>query len=286
MATAVSAMRVEKPHSLSYQLSTRRQPPSTTWVCGRATVEEAAMWLKSMETSGSLVHRQDALQRARSAAACMAALISSTVTVAAGTNVRSTTETLGVGTRIEEPSSLPFSSGQHQAQRLGRAGGGRDHRHGRGAGRGRGPCASCPASAGRRCRSGWWSCSRARCRTGRCSTLATGARQLVVQEPLETTRSSAVRRLVVDAVDDGLVGVRRRAPRSSTRLAPASRWAAALSRAVKRPVHSSAMSTPRSLCGSSAGSRIGGDLDLAQARRRSSRSPVVTVPGKRPCTLS
>ena len=48
-------MRVAKPHSLSYQLSTRASLPSTTWVWGRAAVDEAAMWFRSLETSGSVV---------------------------------------------------------------------------------------------------------------------------------------------------------------------------------------------------------------------------------------
>ena len=39
IARAVSLMRVEKPHSLSYQDSTRPSWPSITWVCGRAAVE-------------------------------------------------------------------------------------------------------------------------------------------------------------------------------------------------------------------------------------------------------
>ena len=41
----------------------------------------------------------------------MAALISSTLVGLLATNLRSTAETLGVGTRIAAPSSLPFSSG-------------------------------------------------------------------------------------------------------------------------------------------------------------------------------
>ena len=40
-----------------------------------------------------------------------------------------------------------------------------------------------------------------------CSTLATGARQLVVQEALEITREAALEHLVVDAVDDGGIDV-------------------------------------------------------------------------------
>jgi hypothetical protein len=38
------------------------------------------------------------------------------------------------------------------------------------------------------------------------STLASGARQLVVHDPFETTRCSGSRLPVVDAVDHGLVG--------------------------------------------------------------------------------
>src|SRR5947208_1144898 len=95
MATAVSLIRVEKPHSLSYQLSTRPSPPSIIWVCGRASVEDAGTWLKSTETSGSLVTANMPFSGPDSDAATMAALISSTVTLRPGTKVRSTTETLG-----------------------------------------------------------------------------------------------------------------------------------------------------------------------------------------------
>src|SRR5688572_18654606 len=110
MRTAVSLIRVEKPHSLSYQESTRPRPPSTIWVWGRATVEEAGLWLKSEETNGSLVTASTPFS-APLAAASIAALISSTETLRPGTKFRSTTETFGVGTRIEEPSSLPASAG-------------------------------------------------------------------------------------------------------------------------------------------------------------------------------
>ena len=46
-----------------------------------------------------------------SAAALMAALTSSTLVSRLAMNFRSTTETFGVGTRIANPSSLPFNSG-------------------------------------------------------------------------------------------------------------------------------------------------------------------------------
>ncbi|MNT12285.1 hypothetical protein D3C72_1472080 [compost metagenome] len=110
-------MRVAKPHSLSYQVRTRASLPSTTCVWGRAAVEEAAMWFRSMETSGSVVVARTPFM-APSAAACRAALISSTVTSRPATTFRSTTETFGVGTRIDEPSSLPFSSGRTRPRAL------------------------------------------------------------------------------------------------------------------------------------------------------------------------
>jgi hypothetical protein len=47
-----------------------------------------------------------------SAAALIAALISSFVVFFLATNLKSTTETFGVGTRIDEPSSLPLRSGR------------------------------------------------------------------------------------------------------------------------------------------------------------------------------
>src|SRR5690242_12051414 len=72
---------------------------------------------------------------------------------------------------------------------------------------------------------------------------------------------------------------------TSTRLAPAVRCAAAFSLAVKMPVHSSAMSTPRSFHGSLVGSRSADTLILPLPRLMESPS-TVTVPGKRPCTES
>src|SRR3954465_13354620 len=72
---------------------------------------------------------------------------------------------------------------------------------------------------------------------------------------------------------------------TSTRLAPAVRCAAALSRAVKMPVHSSAISTPRSFHGSFVGSRSAETFILPLPRLIESPS-TVTVPGKRPCTES
>ena len=55
IATAVSAMRLEKPHSLSYQPITRTISPSTTAVCVASKVQDAGAWLKSALTRGSVL---------------------------------------------------------------------------------------------------------------------------------------------------------------------------------------------------------------------------------------
>ena len=54
-ANAVSAMRFEKPHSLSYQDRMRQKLPSITLVSGIAKIDECGSWLKSIETSLSSV---------------------------------------------------------------------------------------------------------------------------------------------------------------------------------------------------------------------------------------
>src|SRR6185295_9145328 len=115
-------------------------------------------------------------------------------------------------------------------------------------------------------------------------TLATGARQLVVHEPLETTRWSLVslswltpNTMVASAPSEGA--------ETSTRLAPAVRCATALALALKMPAHSSAMSTPSSFHGSLEGSRSAETLILPLPRLSESPS-TVTMPGNRPCTES
>ena len=55
IALAVSTMRLEKPHSLSYQLTTRTSLPSSTAVSRLSTVELAGLPFRSIETSGSSV---------------------------------------------------------------------------------------------------------------------------------------------------------------------------------------------------------------------------------------
>ena len=55
IATAVSAMRLEKPHSLSYQDITRTSVPFYTLVWSSWNVDEWGSWLKSIETFGAVV---------------------------------------------------------------------------------------------------------------------------------------------------------------------------------------------------------------------------------------
>ena len=54
-SAAVSIMRFEKPHSLSYHPITRASWPSTTAVCVASNEHDAGLWLKSMLTSFSVL---------------------------------------------------------------------------------------------------------------------------------------------------------------------------------------------------------------------------------------
>src|ERR1700744_3081221 len=112
MATAVSAMRLEKPHSLSYQLMVETKLPSITLVWSSAKLDEAGLWLKSTDTNLSCTTSRMPFSGPEAAAAMIALLISSAVVGRLETNFRSTSETLGVGTRTETPSNLPFNSGK------------------------------------------------------------------------------------------------------------------------------------------------------------------------------
>ena len=73
--------------------------------------DERSSWLKSIETFGLSVKPRMPLS-GPFAAFFTASLISSLVVARLATNLRSMTETFGVGTRIAEPSSLPLSSGR------------------------------------------------------------------------------------------------------------------------------------------------------------------------------
>src|SRR5678816_1863704 len=108
-ASVVSSMRFEKPHSLSYHEQTLTVV-SMTLVMVASYTEECGSWLKSTETSGPSVYARIPLS-APFAAAFITVLISSIVVARFAWNVRSTSDTLIVGTRTEKPSSLPLSSG-------------------------------------------------------------------------------------------------------------------------------------------------------------------------------
>src|ERR1700716_4186405 len=103
-------MRLEKPHSLSYQLMTRTRVPSMTLVWSIWKVDEWGSWLKSIDTLGWSVQPRMPFSWL-AAASFTALLISSLSVLRLPTNLKSIIETLGVGTRIATPSSLPLSSG-------------------------------------------------------------------------------------------------------------------------------------------------------------------------------
>src|SRR6266853_3655906 len=98
-ATVASSIRLLKPHSLSYQEDTFTSVPADTLVRVASKIDEAGLWLKSIETSGSLLYSRMPLRSVSEA--CLAALlISSTVVARFAMKDRSTIDTLIVGTRI------------------------------------------------------------------------------------------------------------------------------------------------------------------------------------------
>src|SRR5471030_893266 len=100
-------MRLEKPHSLSYQVITETKVPYITLVWSSAKLDDAGLWLKSTDTSLSCTTSRIPFSDPE-AAALMASLISATLVALLATNFKSTSETFGVGTRTDTPSSLPF----------------------------------------------------------------------------------------------------------------------------------------------------------------------------------
>ena len=82
IATATSAMRLEKPHSLSYQAITETKVPSITLVWSSAKEAEAGLWLKSTDTSLSCTTSRMPLSDP-SAAPLMALLIGGTTAITA-----------------------------------------------------------------------------------------------------------------------------------------------------------------------------------------------------------
>ena len=146
IATAVSLMRFEKPHSLSYQAMTRQSVPSITLVWSMWKTEECGSWLKSVETSGSSVKPRMPFSRC-CAAARIASLISSFEVSLLGDELEVDDRDVRRRHADRHAVELAVQLRQHEADRLGGAGRGRDHVQRRGARRGRDPCA-CVSSVG------------------------------------------------------------------------------------------------------------------------------------------
>src|SRR6202790_4760237 len=102
-----SRTRQEYPHSLSYHEITLTQLPATTRVMGASTMEERESPLKSDDTSSFSSNPRYPLSGPDSEAFFRGAFTSSRVVFFSTNATRSTTETLGVGTRIGKPPSLP-----------------------------------------------------------------------------------------------------------------------------------------------------------------------------------
>ncbi|MDT4881239.1 hypothetical protein FQZ97_1170770 [compost metagenome] len=118
-----------------------------------------------------------------------------------------------------------------------------------------------------------------------CSGLTSGARQLVVQEALEITVSVDFSTCWFTPYT--MVASTSLPPGAEmmTFLAPPFRWAEAFSLVVKKPVHSSTTSTPRSPHGISAGLRWANTRITSPLTIMLSPS-TVTVPGNLPCAVS
>src|SRR5262249_53706317 len=87
------------------------------------------------------------------------------------------------------------------------------------------------------------------------STLIIGTKQLVVQEAFDTTLWAAASKVSSLTPITNVASAPELGADTITNGAPASRWAAAASRLVKKPVDSMTTSTPRSAQGSALGSR-------------------------------
>src|SRR6266699_5305876 len=108
-ATVTSNIRLLNPHSLSYQLETFTRVPFDTRVRVASNTLLAALWLKSEDTSSSVLYWRIPFRPVCDA--CRAAsLTSSTVVGLFATKVRSTTDTLIVGTRNANPRSEEHTS--------------------------------------------------------------------------------------------------------------------------------------------------------------------------------
>ena len=226
-------------------------PPSDI-VDSASMIEERLSPLKSIDTSGSSETPRMPLS-GPAAAVRKASLSSSTVAGRSSSAVKSTTLTVGVGTRRLKPSNLPLRSGMTSASAF-----------------------AAPVVVGMM----FWPAARARrgslCATSRMrwsfvyewivfirprlmvqpswTTLAAGARQLVVQLALLMTWwLGGVVAVLVDAQHDGDVLALGRGADDHLAGAGLEVGARPWSASVNRPVDSITMSTPRSPTGSCAG---------------------------------
>ena len=160
--------------------------------------------------------------------------------------LKSVIEPVGTGTRSDVPSSLPFIDSQHEGRGPGRAGARRHDVDGRGAGPAEVLVRAVDEHAGRRCRRG--SVVIRPCSTPNASsrTLTIGTKQFVVQLALDTTLCTLGSKSVWLTPITNVPSAPSDGAETTTSGAPASRWAAALSREVKSPVDSTTRSTPSS----------------------------------------
>merc|ERR550537_225662 len=105
-----STRRLEYPHSLSYQDTSLTKFLFKAMPALMSKIEENLLPMKSVLTTSSSVQLKTPFIEP-SDSALMAATISSIVASFSNLHVRSTTETSGVGTRKAMPVSLPLSEG-------------------------------------------------------------------------------------------------------------------------------------------------------------------------------
>merc|ERR550525_1659408 len=110
MYTASSTRRFEYPHSLSYQDTSLTKVSFNAMPAPTSKMDDALHVWKSVDTTSSSVQSKTPFM-SPAALSLIAATMSSYFAPFARRQVRSTTDTSGVGTRKAMPVSLPFTSG-------------------------------------------------------------------------------------------------------------------------------------------------------------------------------
>merc|ERR550525_1301530 len=111
MYTASSTRRFEYPHSLSYQDTSLTKVSFNAMPAPTSKMEDALQVWKSVDTTSSSVQSSTPAM-SPAAASLTAATISSYFAPFSKRQVRSTTDTSGVGTRNAMPVSFPLSVGR------------------------------------------------------------------------------------------------------------------------------------------------------------------------------